>query len=769
MISSSRRLLVLDDDPTGSQCVQDVSVVLDEDTALIADALSAPGSTCFVLTNTRALGAEEAREKNRRILSGVLEAASWSGSDRKTAHGLHVVSRSDSTLRGHVIEEPNELADVLEEHGLPVDGFLFCPAMLEAGRFTRNSVHYAVVGGVETPVAQTDFAQDATFGYSDSNLADFLESASRAQAGWPPVRAEEVLVLSLEDIREGGVNRVESLLRTASNRQWVIVNATEYADMETVVDAVTSLEAEGRTFITRCGPSFVRPLPGQHVSKPLTDAALTSQGERMPHGLVVVGSHVGLTTKQLAEVQRRGGVDEFELSVEKLLDPGTREHHLDETVRAVTAALETSDAVIFTSRDLVRDSDPAASLEIARSVSDAVVKAVQRIRSVRPAWVVAKGGITSHEVASSGLGISLARVEGQFFPGQISLFTPLTAPAEVLGMPYVVFPGNVGGESALADVIEQLKTRTHTMTSSTTMTKQPSVAWIGLGAMGGPMSLAVARAGMPVTAFDMSTAALDAVAPEVAAAPTAQEAVTGADVVAIMVATGQQLQSVLFGSPERNGLSAVPGIAEVLTPETVVLVMATVGPAAIEAALTGLSGVTARLVDAPVSGGVARAKTGELLVMVSGAEADVAAVQPLLNAMAANAPVVGPRPGDGQKLKIVNQLLCGVHIAAAGEALALAESMGLDVAQVHEVLGTGAAASFMFSDRGARMVSESFDDVRSALDIFVKDMGLVTEAARGVAQPVPLASSAEQLYLRGRREGLGRKDDSVVFDILRGR
>lgn len=303
----------------------------------------------------------------------------------------------------------------------------------------------------------------------------------------------------------------------------------------------------------------------------------------------------------------------------------------------------------------------------------------------------------------------------------------------------------------------------------TTQNSLPSVAWIGLGAMGGPMSLAVARAGMKVTAFDMSAAALEAVAPEVASAPTAVDAVTGADVVVIMVATGPQLQSVLFGSPERDGRPAVPGIASALTPETVVLVMATVGPAAIESALAGLAGVTTRLVDAPVSGGVARAATGDLLVMVSGAEADVAAVQPLLDAMAANAPVVGPHPGDGQKLKIVNQLLCGVHIAAAGEALALAESMGLDVAQVHKVLGSGAAASFMFGDRGSRMVSESFDDVRSALDIFVKDMGLVTEAARGVAQPVPLASSAEQLYLRGRREGLGRKDDSVVFDILRSR
>lgn len=286
------------------------------------------------------------------------------------------------------------------------------------------------------------------------------------------------------------------------------------------------------------------------------------------------------------------------------------------------------------------------------------------------------------------------------------------------------------------------------------------VAWIGLGAMGAPMATVTAQAGHAVTAFDMNPAALDAVAPLVASAPSAREAVAGADAVVIMVATGPQLQAVLFGEA---------GIADSLTAETTVMVMSTVGPAAVEAAATQLAPVTTRFVDAPVSGGVARAGTGDLLVMVGGAAEDIERVTPLLDAMASNYPVVGARVGDGQRFKVVNQLLCGVHIAAAGEALALADSMGLDVDQCHKVLNTGAAHSFMFNDRGARMVGEDFDNVRSALDIFVKDMSLVTDAARAVAQPVPLASAAEQLYVRGRREGLGRKDDSVVYQILRNK
>lgn len=293
------------------------------------------------------------------------------------------------------------------------------------------------------------------------------------------------------------------------------------------------------------------------------------------------------------------------------------------------------------------------------------------------------------------------------------------------------------------------------------MTTAPtSVAWIGLGAIGTPMARTAAAAGFPVAAFDLNPAAREALADVAAPAASARDAARGADVVAVMVATPEQLDAVLFGDE---------GIAEVLTDETTLLIMATVGPAAIEQTLTGLEGITARVVDAPVSGGAARAAQGDLLVMVGGEDSHVAAARPLLDALASNAPVVGQRPGDGQRFKIVNQLLCGVHIAAAGEALALADSMGLDLAQVHEVLGTGAAASFMFGDRGRRMVDGAFDDVRSALTIFVKDMGLVAEAAQGVGQEVPLASSAQQVYQRGSELGWDRRDDSIVYEVLRGR
>ena len=291
------------------------------------------------------------------------------------------------------------------------------------------------------------------------------------------------------------------------------------------------------------------------------------------------------------------------------------------------------------------------------------------------------------------------------------------------------------------------------------MTTTPAVAWIGLGAIGAPMARALAGAGLPATAYDLFPAAREAIAEAAVTTETAREVVRGADVVAVMVATPDQLEAVLFGEED--------GIAGELTAGTVLLIMSTVGPAALDATAARLEGTGVRILDAPVSGGAARAADGDLLVMVGGAEADVAAARPVLDALASNAPVVGPKPGDGQRFKIVNQLLCGVHIAAAGEALALADSMGLDLRQVHEVLGTGAAASFMFGDRGQRMVDGAFDDVRSALTIFVKDMGLVAEAADEVGQQVPLASSAQQVYRRGSELGWDRRDDSIVYRVLR--
>ncbi|MBK5248617.1 MAG: NAD(P)-dependent oxidoreductase [Actinomycetales bacterium] len=285
------------------------------------------------------------------------------------------------------------------------------------------------------------------------------------------------------------------------------------------------------------------------------------------------------------------------------------------------------------------------------------------------------------------------------------------------------------------------------------------VGWIGLGAMGLPMAAQLLEAGHQVTAYDIDPDAVGTLGGRARSASSATEAAAGADVLAVMVATPAQVEDVLFGDQ---------GAAGALGKGAVVLVMATVGPVAVAALAARLAEQGVDVVDAPVSGGVARATTGDLLMMVSGPEPALTTVRPLLDAMSSMAPVVGAAPGDGQKVKLVNQLLCGVHIAAAAEGLAYAEALGLDAEACWEVVRHGAAASFMLDDRGDRMVHGAGDEVRSALDIFVKDMGLVLAAARDNVYPAPLASVAEQLYLTGRRAGLGASDDSRLIEVLRG-
>ena len=288
------------------------------------------------------------------------------------------------------------------------------------------------------------------------------------------------------------------------------------------------------------------------------------------------------------------------------------------------------------------------------------------------------------------------------------------------------------------------------------------VGWVGLGAMGAPMAACLARAGHEVTGYDVAPERATALAGAGSrAADSITAAVQTADVIAIMVATPDQLEQALFGA---EGVSAAEGL-----PGTTVMIMATVGPEAVASAAARLGDRGVAVVDAPVSGGVTRATAGDLLIMVSGAARAIDQVRPLLDALARSSPLVGPSPGDGQRMKLVNQLLCGVHIAAAAEALAFAESLGLEAERCWQVLRDGAAASFMFDDRGARMVTGDFGEVRSAMDIFVKDMGLVGAAAEAAGALVPLATAARQLYARGHDRGLGRLDDSALIEVLRER
>src|SRR5215831_7291489 len=408
---------VLDDDPTGSQAVHDVQAVtvLEEDAYRAA--LAGAARTCFVLTNTRSLGEAAAAELNTLAARGLMAVAGRRGAR------LQLVSRSDSTLRGHVMAEVAALQAVRRDLlGRGYDGVLLVPAFLEAGRLTAAGIHWARTGDGLVPVGETEFARDPAFGYTASDLRDFVADRSGGTIG-----RDDVTSIGLTDIRLGGPSRVRELLAGVRDGQWVVVNGTEYSDLEAVACGVLLAERAGQSFLFRTGPSFVRALCGLGPRAPLRGGEIWPDGRRGGHGLIVAGSHTGNTNRQLAALRAAGGTIGVELDVPAVMS-GSGDV-VAAAAQQVARALGHSDVLLYTSRAVVAGSANADSagadsagadsaiadglavarrvsdaLAVARRVSDALARTVRGALAAEPAWVIAKGGITSHDVARHGLG-----------------------------------------------------------------------------------------------------------------------------------------------------------------------------------------------------------------------------------------------------------------------------------------------------------------------------------------------------------------------------
>lgn len=444
----ARQLVVLDDDPTGTQSVADLPVLNSWSVDDLAWALGTGAAAVYVMTNTRSLDPAEAERRNREVVRAALAAASGLGIE------VDFVSRSDSTMRGHFPLEPHTIVDELATAGTAVDGIVVVPAFGDAGRITVGSVHYAgsdATGFV--PVGETEFARDATFGYRSSDLREWVEEKSGGT-----IAASDVVAITLGELRADPDAAVAKLV-AASGAVPIVVDIVEESDHRALALALLAAEASGKRFVHRVGPPFPRAFIGQAVHAPLTasDIAALGLGQNPRGGLIVVGSHVDLTTRQLDALRRRRQPTEFEIDVTQVLGEG-RDAHLADVVAQVAHALDEGNVVVRTSRTLVRGTDGADSLRIARAVSDAVVTVVRRVLDVAPPrFVIAKGGITSSDVAARGLEIGRAFVRGPMLPGIVSLWEPIVGPAR--GIPYIVFAGNVGNEESLADVADILSTR----------------------------------------------------------------------------------------------------------------------------------------------------------------------------------------------------------------------------------------------------------------------------------------------------------------------
>ena len=431
-------LIVLDDDPTGTQSVADLPVLTSWTQDDFAWAFEQNAPAIYLMTNSRSLDPEDARQINIEVAKAALAAAG----DRK----LTFVSRSDSTLRGHFPLEPDTLAEVSDAD---IDGYLIVPAFGDAGRITVGGVHYA--GSDEdgfVPAAETEFAKDATFGYSHSKLAEWVEEKTGGEK-----KAEDVIVIDLNDLRGGTASEK---LAQAHNRQAIAVDIVTEDDLRLLAAALKKAEDNGKKYIFRVGPPFVRAVIGQDIPDVVTAEKLHAAGVTTDHvkgGLIVVGSHVPTTTRQLNALIDANLATTMELNVATVLDDPAG--YTNNLAKDISAALKEGNVILHTSRKLVKGTDKDDSLRIARTVSEALVGTVNKVvHTVTPKFVIAKGGITSSDTASKGLEMTRATVVGPMQPGIISLWKAEDGPAR--GIPYIVFAGNVGNDQSLVDVVERL-------------------------------------------------------------------------------------------------------------------------------------------------------------------------------------------------------------------------------------------------------------------------------------------------------------------------
>ena len=475
--ASPRVLVVLDDDPTGTQSVADLPVLTrwdetDFNWAFTHRINGKRPAAVYVLTNTRSLDPVEAAARNEEVVRNALAAAAREpagagpgGAGSRLRLGF--VSRSDSTLRGHYPLETDVIAaTVAAVTGEVTDGVVIVPAFPDAGRVTIGGVHYmrgtGEAAGKLTPVAETEFARDASFGFASSDLAEYVEEKSRGR-----YTAGSVIVLDLNIIRAAGpdgdprfsARAIADAIESAVDSTPIVADIVTENDLRALALGLEEAERRGKKLLYRVGPPFVRGRIGQEIRAELSSGeAYAGTTPSDAGGLIVVGSHVGVTTRQLKVlVEKHGAARIVEIDVEKLLG-GSAEAYLAGIVRTVAASLRSADVILHTSRLLIKADGADASLEIARTVSAAVVAVVNRtLKTFPPRFVIAKGGITSSDVAAHGLEIRHAIVRGPMLPGIVSLWEPVDGPAK--GIPYIVFAGNVGDDQSLAQVTRKLSNR----------------------------------------------------------------------------------------------------------------------------------------------------------------------------------------------------------------------------------------------------------------------------------------------------------------------
>ena len=442
---NDKKIVVLDDDPTGVQTVHDISVYTDWSHDSLRKGFEEENKLFYILTNSRGLTSEETRRIHEEIAKVVDDVS------KETGQPYIFISRSDSTLRGHFPLETMFLREAYEKNtGNLIDGEILCPFFKEGGRFTIDDIHYVKYGDELIPASETEFAKDKTFGYSSSNMKEYIEEKTDGA-----YKASDVVTISLDDIRALNYDKIESQLMAVENFNKIAVNAIDYADIKVFCVALYRAMAKGKVFMFRTAAAIVKVMGGVS-DMPLLSKEQMIVKDTQNGGIIVVGSHTEKTTLQVEELKKNSDIVFAELNASLVNDEVAFEKAVNDVIEFEEENIRAGKTVcVYTTRTLITadTGNKEDDLKLSVKISDAVQSLVGRL-TVEPSFVIAKGGITSSDIGTKALKVQKANVLGQIKPG-----IPVWQTGEESRFPktpYVIFPGNVGEITTLREAAEVL-------------------------------------------------------------------------------------------------------------------------------------------------------------------------------------------------------------------------------------------------------------------------------------------------------------------------
>ena len=444
-----RKIVVLDDDPTGVQTVHGVHVYTNWDKPSLTAGFQEENSIFFVLTNSRGFSTAQTAAVHNDIGKTIPQVSAETGRD------YVLISRSDSTMRGHYPLETKTLRKTIEENSSKrFHGEIIIPFFKEGGRCTIDNVHYVKESDQLTPAGETEFAKDKSFGYKSSHIGDYVEEKTKGE-----FKSANCAYVSLKELRNLEIEKITAKLTAIEGFNKVVVNAIDYVDVKIFAIAYIEAVLTGKEFMFRSAAAMTKVLGGIG-DQPLLVREQLITPENQNGGIVLIGSHVNKTTRQFEALKDcREPMEFIEFNQHLVSVPNGLENEAKRVTTLVEETIKSGkNTTVYTRRERFDpDTDNKdEQIKVSTKISDAVSSIIGKL-GVRPNFIIAKGGITSSDVGTKALSVKKALVMGQIKPGIPVWMTGVES--KFPHMPFVIFPGNVGDVTTLREIVDLLSER----------------------------------------------------------------------------------------------------------------------------------------------------------------------------------------------------------------------------------------------------------------------------------------------------------------------